>query len=91
MTAGSYQYLYIAATARTAPNSTPQTPGNSCTQVTGLSRTSKSAILNGSTVMAVSKPPTYGWTQNTVLYAGSDPGQFNDESPAEIILVTYTI
>ncbi|KAG8905162.1 hypothetical protein FRC01_008446, partial [Tulasnella sp. 417] len=35
----------------------------------------------------LAKPPTYGWSQSTALYAGSDPGQFNDEYPAEIILV----
>ncbi|KAG8942460.1 hypothetical protein FRC04_003628 [Tulasnella sp. 424] len=97
--AGSYQYLYIAATAQTAPNATPRNAGNSYSSATGRSRTSESAVwsfdgtTNAITVQWVnsdgSTPTTNTWTQSTALYAGGDQGQFYARYPAPVIGLTY--
>ncbi|KAG9044179.1 hypothetical protein FS837_008686 [Tulasnella sp. UAMH 9824] len=42
---GSWHYLYTTATGQTAPNATPQNPGNSWSYVFGKPRTSESAIV----------------------------------------------
>jgi hypothetical protein len=94
---GSYQYAYLSSTNPTDPLSAPQTVGNAYSTVSGLSRTSESAIwtLDASGALTPkwinsdnSAPAVDIFTQSTALYIGGDSGSFTARYPSPVIQLT---
>ncbi len=101
--AGNYNYLYLDNTNATAPNSTPQHPGNYFSASTGNSYASESAVwsidITGTTGTLVpvwvnsdgTTPNTETFIQSNHVYAGGDANAFHTRFPAPVTSVTLDL